>query len=802
MIYNFCFNMKDDDKAIKIGMNNSFTHKQNISLNYVNSKESKHKIQSQNYALLIKLISFSAIYLCLVYLYEEILRGRLSLLLYENYNFNEKNAYKHLLFFCKESRIVGSKHYNDSVRYIEDVLNEYSRNAKNKFKIKKDIVNRNVNTIRFGLSLKKIQTITVTFKTDKNHPNLYIDSHIDGHTVGPTTYDDIIHSAALLEVIRMISLNDKPLDYTLKIIFMGAEEQGLEGVRAYVLDHNVKGHLLNLEAMASNRPFYMPTKALKSSSVMKTWAKIRGAMIFSYHNDIAKTSLITASSDLRIFQKENISGAEVVFLGNPSSYHTKFDKIYPETIDDIKILGNALYAFTQKFRVYGDKEVDSVGLGISPIIIVLPGYIVKILCILLSVISIYLCLLIDLRDLVMILLKVLSVLVMATISVFLYVKVISAKNPTNFSRPYYITFITILFFFLFSCFSFSHLPRNNALVAKLFIEAILCLVFCTFDTGLLILVLLVPTLVNVILTVLVTESIYFRNFVNFVHFLTMVPAMFTIYITQRTMIGVTTGLPGNIPDYLMYFLAEIMAFVLFLFFISFFGYERKKNYPFFTAIVLLLISATIQIPPQYNDKYVIKASFAHYTYNNGTSYVSCIFERGKSLIPFLSKYVHSNAVLHETYKRVIANGTAIVMKASAPDKVRFPEPIFKYTITDDEMFKVFNISISDHSNSSIYGVKIRCLEEFKCLSEYKGFDSVSSYDSLGELTSYYVKYVGASSPSRIEFITKKDAEVNLLFSYSEWSSALKEFYDQFPDFVVHYGKSRDLANTVYVYELK
>jgi hypothetical protein len=106
-----------------------------------------------------------------------------------------------------------------------------------------------------------------------------------------------------------------------------------------------------------------------------------------------ETGIVSSSTDLEVFRAATYTGGEADFLGNPSHYHTSFNRI--RSSDDITMAGHQLFRFVMNFQDAG-KDSDVVALGIAPFTIFIKQFPLMILSIVTFVLiaAVFICLII------------------------------------------------------------------------------------------------------------------------------------------------------------------------------------------------------------------------------------------------------------------------------------------------------------------------------------------------------------------------------------------------------------------------
>lgn len=501
----------------------------------------------------------------IIILLNEVFSGDILVRYSGNTEFDHESASKHLEFFTKDSRVIGNEHYNASVEYILESLRQYNSTSKNKFEyelFESDKYHYQASSIN-GLR-QFIKTVIVKFNfTNDESKTLYLSGHVDGHAAGPTYYDDIMCISVMLELVNQISKSDKSLNYNLNFLFIGGEEYGLEGADAYSKSFKMKGHVLNMEAIAAGRPLVMTTKAAKSTSVVRAWSKVKGAIGFTYFNDLAKTSLIKSTSDLRVYEKFGVTGAELVYTGNPSYYHTKFDLL--QNRDDIKYHGNLLTNFLKNFEIY-DKEENEILVGVAPFNFCINLKGAQALLILMIIITVVTHVpFFNARDSFTVLFVICSIL-LSLIPHFLFMFICWKCNPVSYGNIPTAAAVMIPLIYYTICgfvISFTNITENAVLLTRTILDIIFGLIVIKLDLCTLVIFWLGS---NAVMSFLKNYHRYLRFFMEL---MMLIPSIFVYSLLFRAVVGYTVHMSNTMGEAAPFAVGVLFGIKFFLSFISF-----------------------------------------------------------------------------------------------------------------------------------------------------------------------------------------------------------------------------------------
>ena len=743
--------------------------------------------------------------------FEKLLTGQVLTDFYnKNVVFDHEKANIHWNFLTKEPRTVGSKHYNDTVDYITNILENYEKNAKQRFEL--SVVNyKNFPYQVFGINSVRgyFTNIIVTFKFNPDPNNtLYIAAHFDGHDVGQTAYDDAINVAAMLELVHYVSELERPLNYSIVFFFDGAEEFGMEASRAYLQDYKPHGYLLNLESLGSGLPFWMPTKTKRQSSIIKTWSKVFGAISATFHNDIMGTGLVKSSSDLRTFEKDGVNGAELVFTGNPGHYHTVYDRI--QSPEHVKYEGHLLVDFINKFQI-DETEKNQISLGIAPFVLSLDIETTqKIIysCILIAVFLIIYKL--DIGEFC----KVFGFTILTYIVVILVSGVLAYdvynKNPLCYLDNVYIASI-ILPFFTYNVLSLSHMFIDiqpvSIVKTRLLLDIILCVALHKFDTSLLALVWLVSSIAQ--LTIIKAPKVL-RIIIELIF---MIPTYFSYMLLFRTLGLYTVQLPGILGDVLCTALGSLFAIKLSTSFAPLSIYENEdeaeeavhykavNNKPRgYFKFVPVTLSLSIYLfflfkSEPYSELYPIKGSFAYYLFDNMTSIVSFLPEGDKRMIPFLERYSSNGIIAVPSFRRAtITQAAAIqIRKKDALPPFITEWPHVQIERTGENSLHV-QLSDNDQNIESLY-VVAHCQKE-KCIKECK--ECVTNEIEYLPGNKFEFRNKPANANQMVDITAEKGTPIEVIMCFQEKTKQQIEFEKAFPSYVASFSKNKIIAGTCLV----
>ena len=312
--------------------------------------------------------------------------------MYPKTTYDGERAHYHHSVITQSIRQIGSQFYNETWRYFTKVIDEAQFQASSNPRIGSFAVNfidgsqMNCHTTEICHKENSIRTIQVVITpadpVKAANKMLTLSAHYDGHMVGQAAYDNAINVAMILEIINAVSVSDMELPMPLAVVLLGSEEFGLHGAWHY-LSHAtpVDSHILNFDAIGDGLPFMLVQRTKRNAAVMKTMARVPGLYAMTLGTSVMDSGLVSSSTDLKVY-KSNYTGGEIDFVGNPSHYHTKLDKI--RSSRDITILGNQVFYFVMHFR-NSDSSASYGLIGIAPVCFLLRLTALKISCLIMLV---------------------------------------------------------------------------------------------------------------------------------------------------------------------------------------------------------------------------------------------------------------------------------------------------------------------------------------------------------------------------------------------------------------------------------
>jgi len=738
---------------------------------------------------MMKLAFIFSVVFAIILFFEYFLTGKIEI--NSHSEFNAKRASTHHRYLTLHPRIVGSNHYEKCVVYIRDFLKNISFSSRIPFEFvieDCEYVSNEINSIHSQIS--GIKNIIIRFPgKNLDLKPLTLTSHLDSHNVGPSAYDNAINAAMFLELITCLSNRSVQLEYNVTFLITGSEEFGLHGSQSFVSKYKPNGHIMNFDSLGTGRPFGLLIKTWASSSVIKAWSKIPGAISATFSNDVFKTGIIASSSDLVPFSENGVTGAEFVFFGNPATYHTKYDEIGNE--NDIYTSGRLILKLFEVFK--SDKnEEPYISIGISPISISMSQKHVNTLIL----VFISFILLLERHSISLSLMKSLMKFFVSSfitlIIVFSFSYILYCINPSSFafSSVFAAIMLTLFSFFIFSqiveCFS---IKTSDFIFIRAVLNIILSSVLFGTDSS----VIFGFSLFIILIQVSFKNSKCLSLILSFI---VLLFNSFVYYVTFRTFLRYGPNLPGIIPDFCSMFLSFVYSISIYLIFTSFINFEKsyKKAYLFFSAIIFLVF---LFLPIPYSSNYLIKGQYSHYQYENGSSLLSFSPESQYRSINHLKKITHNHSLQMNMQLNIIPK-PKLGLYQMKNHNVNHPKVnITTHYIEKNQREVTFFIPNIQPRPDSITFV-LYCKDK-PCISKIQSSINPShiiienDYKVLFRLMNTYISINTCINST-------KQIRAQVVYSWNNHSNELSQFKNMFPFYVTQFAKMRYITDTCYIQE--
>lgn len=180
---------------------------------------------------------------------------------------------------------------------------------------------------RTAVEMTNILVRVLGVSAEHRPPFVLLSAHYDCVPMGPGAGDNGAGVACALEIIRALTAVPPPNDVF--VLFCDGEETGLQGARAFGLEHPVWpsiGAVVNLDARGSDGPVYVFEVGADGPA---------HAALLSALNTPARTTSLAAEAyrrmpngtDFTVYLRGGRPGFNLAFVGSPRNYHTAEDTI-------------------------------------------------------------------------------------------------------------------------------------------------------------------------------------------------------------------------------------------------------------------------------------------------------------------------------------------------------------------------------------------------------------------------------------------------------------------------------------------
>jgi hypothetical protein len=177
-------------------------------------------------------------------------------------------------------------------------------------------------------SCARVENVIARLEGSEPGAAVLLMSHYDSVGAGPGVSDDLVGTAAVLEVARILKTGPQPRNSVIFLIDDG-EEAGLLGARVFADRHPASSEVkavVNLEARGSSGP-----------SLMFETSGAAGWLIPHYARGVSRpnTSSVFAAiydrmpndTDLTVFKRRGVPGLNFAYVGDVAHYHTPLDNL-------------------------------------------------------------------------------------------------------------------------------------------------------------------------------------------------------------------------------------------------------------------------------------------------------------------------------------------------------------------------------------------------------------------------------------------------------------------------------------------
>jgi len=215
-----------------------------------------------------------------------------------------------------------------------------------------------------GAYAASVENLLVRVKGTASTGAILLASHYDSVPAASGAADDGSGVAAMLEALRALRASP-PLRNDVILLFTDAEELGLLGAEAFVVEHpwakDVRT-VLNFEARGTSGPSLMFETGANNGAVVREWASVvprpaGSSLTYEVYKRLPN------DTDFSVFRRLGIAGLNFAFIDNWRGYHTPIDSTANLDPGSLQHHGAAALGLTQRFGAMdlaGIKERDAV----------------------------------------------------------------------------------------------------------------------------------------------------------------------------------------------------------------------------------------------------------------------------------------------------------------------------------------------------------------------------------------------------------------------------------------------------------
>uniref|UniRef100_A0A1B6BYM8 FXNA-like protease n=1 Tax=Clastoptera arizonana TaxID=38151 RepID=A0A1B6BYM8_9HEMI len=192
--------------------------------------------------------------------------------------------------------------------------------------------------------------------------SLLVNCHFDSVPSSPGASDDGLNCVVMLEVLRVLSRQDKPLQQNVIFLFNGAEETPLQASHGFIAHHKWAKEVrafVNLESCGAGG-----RETLFQAGPNHPWLIEQYAKSVPFPNglvlaeEIFQGGLIPSDTDFRIFRDfGHIPGLDFAHCKNGYVYHTKYDRLDQILPSVFQHTGDNLLALIR--QIVSSKEIQN-----------------------------------------------------------------------------------------------------------------------------------------------------------------------------------------------------------------------------------------------------------------------------------------------------------------------------------------------------------------------------------------------------------------------------------------------------------
>ncbi|XP_055917041.1 endoplasmic reticulum metallopeptidase 1 isoform X2 [Eupeodes corollae] len=257
-------------------------------------------------------------------------------------------------------RVVGSAaNEQGTIQFLLNEVDKIQSTAKNDiFDIEVDVQVGSGNYVLWKMvnMYQSIQNVIVRVqRIDSNKTScLLLNSHFDSVPESSGAGDAGAMVVIMLEVLRVITKQDTPMDHCLLFLFNGAEENPLQGSHNFVTNHKWAKDaraLINLDSAGSGNRELLFQSGPDHPWLMNYYGKhIVHPFASTIAEELFQHNFIPSDTDFRIFRDfGKIPGLDMAHVVNGYVYHTKYDKFNLIPRHTYQLTGDNVLELTKAF---------------------------------------------------------------------------------------------------------------------------------------------------------------------------------------------------------------------------------------------------------------------------------------------------------------------------------------------------------------------------------------------------------------------------------------------------------------------
>ncbi|MEL6444663.1 MAG: M20/M25/M40 family metallo-hydrolase [Bacteroidota bacterium] len=234
--------------------------------------------------------------------------------------FELERALAHLTAIASEPRPVGSRAHVETQQYLARELETAG------FEV--GLQRADVNEPRLGIHFARVHNVAGRLRGTGDGTAIALVSHYDSVPGSPGAADNGAAVAALLEVARVLS-NGPDLAHDIVLLFTDAEEVGLLGAKAFMLEHPWATDVevaLNFDARGGSGPSIMFETSQNNSALVSTFASGSEHPVASSLTQ-SLYEMMPNDTDLSVFKAFEVAGLNFAFIEDEPHYHSALDVI-------------------------------------------------------------------------------------------------------------------------------------------------------------------------------------------------------------------------------------------------------------------------------------------------------------------------------------------------------------------------------------------------------------------------------------------------------------------------------------------